>query len=834
MNDVNNQPLKLAYEFIHFTAKNIFLTGKAGTGKTTFLHNLKKSSTKRMVITAPTGVAAINAGGVTLHSFFQMPFSPYIPVNYINNTLQKDGTEYEQGHWKLNKEKINIIKSLDLLVIDEISMVRADILDQVDSILRRYKDKNKFFGGIQLLMIGDIQQLAPVIKEDEWELIKNYYENVFFFSSKALKKAGFLCIELKHIFRQSDQVFINILNEIRQNSLSEHSMNILKNRFIKDFRPATSEGYITLTTHNAQAREINELELKKINDKIFTFDAVIEGQFPEYAYPTDHHLCLKPGAQVMFVKNDSSREKLYFNGKIAQVTRIEENSIFVKSAGDQAEIEVFTEKWQNMQYSINQDTKEIVETEIGSFIQFPLKLAWAITIHKSQGLTFEKAIIDANAAFAHGQVYVALSRCKSLDGLVLSSPLTSNGIISNAIVDKFSMEVESKQPDLNFLEISKREFDLGLLIELFGFKQILKKIFSGIKIIKELTFETKEEILANLETNVNKFKIEIDSVSEKFENQIKMMVSVNPDINLNTNLQERIMKGSFYFIEKNETIRDNLISQFQVETDNSQIKKTLKKYLEELVSLFQVKICCLEMGTKGFSTSKYLETRAKSAISTFKMPGTKKVQTEKSDIPLNSDLYNRLKSWRDKMSEKLNIAPYMIIQIKTMKSLAQLMPVSINHLSVIKGLGQNKIQKFGNEIVTIISDFVSKNKLETKINEHELSKAAENKKNKKDTKLLSLELYNSGKSIREIALQRKMTEITIENHLAYFIGKGELEPVNFVSSEKIPTIEKYFLQSGSTFLKPAKEALGDEYTYSELNFVLKHLQAKGLMPGKEN
>ena len=429
-----NKQLELAFDFVQYTGKNIFLTGKAGTGKTTFLKNLKEKSPKRMIVVAPTGVAAINAGGVTIHSFFQLSFAPQI------------GIESEQvRQMRFNKEKINIIRSLDLLVIDEISMVRADILDAVDRVMRRFKNGKKPFGGTQVLMIGDLQQLAPVVKSEEWNLLKREYETVYFFSSKVLKETSFVSIELQHVFRQQDDNFISLLNKVRDNQLDENSVEVLNRRFLPKFNPDDKDGYITLCTHNIQAERINESKLRSIKSASNVFSATIEGKFPEYSYPTSSELKLKAGAQVMFVKNDPSPEKQFYNGKIGIITNIDEETVFVKCPDEDGEIAVTPLLWENVKYSIDKKTSEIKEEVEGSFVQIPLKLAWAITIHKSQGLTFERAIIDAEASFAHGQVYVALSRCKSLEGLVLSTPISGKSIINDRKVSGFIQQVEENQ-----------------------------------------------------------------------------------------------------------------------------------------------------------------------------------------------------------------------------------------------------------------------------------------------------------------------------------------------------------------------------------------------------
>ena len=478
---ISNDQLQLAFDFVQYTGKHIFLTGKAGTGKTTFLHQLKRNSPKRMVVVAPTGVAAINAGGVTIHSFFQLPFGPFLPAE--NSGIPNPGST--DGFQKFNREKVAILKSLDLLVIDEISMVRADLLDGIDSVLRRYKDRNQPFGGVQLLMIGDLQQLAPVVKDDEWSLLRPHYETIYFFSSKALKKTDYISIELTHIFRQRDEAFIKLLNKIRDNNADQLTLDDLNKRYLPDFVTKDGDGYITLTTHNYQSQELNGSKLAKLPSKVHEFKASIEGEFPEYSYPTDFELRLKVGAQVMFVKNDISREKLYYNGKIGTVIKIEDDLVHVRCQGDEDDIVAGRVEWQNTKYTIADQTKEIKESILGVFSQIPLKLAWAITIHKSQGLTFEKAIIDAKAAFAHGQVYVALSRCKTLEGMVLSTPISNHSLKSDSRISVFNEDIHQNPPGNALLEESKLEFQRLLLMELFDFQPLLRRTGYCAKLMDE-------------------------------------------------------------------------------------------------------------------------------------------------------------------------------------------------------------------------------------------------------------------------------------------------------------------------------------------------------------
>lgn len=825
MEQVQDHHLKLAYQFVEQTGRNIFLTGRAGTGKTTFLRSLKNNISKRMIVVAPTGVAAINAGGVTIHSFFQMPFGPHIPNQELPRIQENEGQNNSKNIQRFSRIKINIMKSLDLLVIDEISMVRADLLDGIDEVLRRYKNRNQPFGGVQLLMIGDLLQLAPVVKEDEWQLLRPYYDTIFFFGSRALQKTDYISIELQHIYRQTDDDFIDILNKIRDNKADDKVLEALNKRYIPGFNKGNKEGYITLTTHNYQSQEINDKELGRLPGKAFTFTATVKDDFPEYAYPTDFKLVLKEGSQVMFIKNDPSPEKRYFNGKIGTIISIDEDDIVVKCKDDGDDIRVEMVEWQNYKYSINDTNKEIEETLIGSFTQVPLKLAWAITIHKSQGLTFDKAIVDANAAFAFGQVYVALSRCRTLEGLVLSSPIAARCIKSDATVSEFVHQIEQNPPGEQQLNQSKQAYQLTLLKELFDFQSIQNRIFYCLKIIRDNKGSLPDHYPEKMLTLGESVKNEITQVAQKFETQINQYVSQNGNVEENTLLQERIKKACLYFSGKIESPVKSELYRLPVVTDNKAVRKQLDEAIEKLELDIAIKNACLKNSRDGFSVKNYIETRAKAAI---EEPAKPKERRDREEIYTGEiehpELYALLKRWRLAKAMELNIGHHRVMSQKSMAKIANSLPTNLVQLFSVKGVGQRKLEKFGDEILDIIIAYSTEKGLP--VSTPELRQFKRTPKVVVNSKRISLELFESGKSIEEIAKERSMAVSTIEGHLALFVGSGQLNIEKLIPKEKLDLIINHLEKIDTSSIGQIKAKLGDKVSWSELRFVQHHLKYK--------
>ncbi len=736
----NNEAAATALQFVNSTNRHVFLTGKAGTGKTTFLKEIIHLTHKNAIIAAPTGIAAINAGGVTLHSLFQLPFGTFIPSNEIATgygiSFQMSTPQSIVKNLQMNSTKRNMLRELELLIIDEVSMLRADILDAIDVVLRYIRRRrNVAFGGVQILFIGDMLQLPPVVKDAEWSYLKNYYEAMFFFEAQSLKQSKPVYIELEKIFRQTNQAFISILNNLRENKITESDINTLNQYYKPDFQPKPDEGYVFLTTHNYKADSLNAEELKKINEKSYKYRAEVMGDFSEHMFPLEEILELKKGAQVMFVKNDYSGEKRYFNGKIGTVSSLSEESIEVNfnDGSDLVSVDKYT--WENKKYSLDKESNEITEDVKGSFRHYPLKLAWAITVHKSQGLTFEKAMIDVSRAFAPGQVYVALSRLTSLEGLVLTEPIKYHGLKQDNLLNNFAKTKESKEELETQFKDDLKTYINEFVKFAFDFQTISTQFYYHVqtytkdekKSVKQNHHSWAKELQQKLQEPVN--------ISKKFLLQIDKIARFNTDDYL-TVLLDRVQAA--------------------------------KKHFEPILKKFSDKI---------FLKIKELKTETR----------VKKYQTELKDV------------------ERLFFS-----QLQKMHKAEALLEASIKNTGLTKEqLTNSELYKNREEQVP---DIVKTKKKTVKI---------KNPKEKgKNTREISFELFQQGKTIEEIAKERELVASTIESHLSTYVAQGKIEAKQFVDSKKIKNIIKVAKELDTYNSGPIKQALGDEYTYSEIRFAI--------------
>jgi len=693
MNVETTPELQLANDFVSFSSKNMFLTGRAGTGKTTFLHQLKARSPKRMIVVAPTGVAAINAGGVTIHSFFQLPFTPFLPTNPSENFSKM-----------FRKEKINIIKSLDLVVIDEISMVRADVLDAVDAVLRRFRRNSKPFGGVQLLMVGDLQQLPPVVKDEEWNILKTAYQTPYFFSSHALNKTDYVAIELKQIFRQNDDHFIGILNKVRNNTLDIETLETLNSRYVPNFQKESNEQVIQLTTHRYQAQDINQKKLDAISEKEYVFEAQVYDDFPEWNFPVEKDLKLKLGAQVMFAKSDTETSKQFYNGKIGEIVKISDHEIVVKCPNDDFEITVPRAEWKTIRYDIDEETKAIREQVVGTFVQYPLRLAWAMTIHKSQGLTFDKVAIDARAAFAHGQVYVALSRCKTLEGLVLTSKLDANCLHNDQHIRQYTDDVEQNQPNEERLQHAKLDYQRELLFELYDLSHLLRLS----KRVLKLHSENANSIVGNLKNMcleiTNGIEIELNPVIQKFHSHLNYYLSQPQVLEENQEFQTKIKSSQTYFSDILNYLKTEYFETINYTSDNKEVKSQIKGLLQQINTEFFYKLACFSACKEGFFLSTFVDERAKATLIEIKPPKVSKVEKiTTADEVEDPELFEELRLWRRVRAEEKDVPAYQILHTKTLVSIVNIKPKTLEELAQIKGFGKVKLKAFGEEILELLN-----------------------------------------------------------------------------------------------------------------------------------
>lgn len=708
-----NQQAQLAWDIIENTNTNIFLTGKAGTGKTTFLRRLKEESSKRIVVVAPTGIAAINAEGVTIHSFFQLSFAPFIPDAQY---------KLKEQQYRFSKQKIRVIQSIDTLVIDEISMVRADLLDAVDNVLRRFRKNNLPFGGVQMVMIGDLGQLAPVAKDDEWQMLSRYYDTPYFFSSLALKSTRYAIVELKTVYRQSDSHFVELLNRVRDNRADDSVLAALNSRYIPNFQPPVEEGYIRLTTHNFQAQQENDRQLALLPGKPYTYEASITGKYPEMLFPTEQTLTLKEGAQVMFVKNDSSADKAFYNGMLGTVTEINDKNLFVRTKDTGVVIKVEPEQWENTRYEINERTNEITEEVEGTFTQLPVKPAWAITVHKSQGLTFDRAIIDVQRAFTHGQTYVALSRCRTLEGLVLSAPLPMSAIIRDGAVDDYVSRAAEHTPTEGQIDLLRRDYYLSVISELFDFRPLMDAFNRMLDLLMGHFRRSYPKLIIEYKARLGIIKTQLYDVAERFKLQYNQIVISTASYQDDVHLQERLTKGAAYFARTISDI-EMLVKNTDVKTDTPDVKKQVAELLTTLKELVMQKRALLNyVKDEGFSLNEYQHQRAvvfmgkdnagaKKTVARPKSPVKEKSAVKpkvEAAVPelkvLHPKVLDALTEWRRQRALKAHMPTYCILQQKAIIAIANLLPQDKEALARIPFCGNVKAEKYGDEILAVVKE----------------------------------------------------------------------------------------------------------------------------------
>ncbi|TXI87498.1 MAG: helicase [Crocinitomicaceae bacterium] len=751
-----SDPAEFTTRFINQTQRSVFLTGKAGTGKTTLLHKIIASTHKQAVIVAPTGIAALNAGGTTIHSMFQLPFAGFIPdfgaAPSFSERVKLENKETLMRHFNMNKQRKNVLTGMELLIIDEVSMLRADLLDAIDWTLRNVRKTNSPFGGVQVLYIGDLLQLPPVVKQEEWNVLRNYYAGIFFFNAQVIRESPPVYIELNKIYRQTDDKFISILNNLRNNSISKADVETM-NAFVKpDFDIKSNLGYITLTTHNSKADEMNAKALKELAGTSYFFEASITGEFPPHMFPLESTLELKEGAQVMFVKNDPSFEKNYFNGKMGVVKALSEGEILVYFEEEDKTIEVETHEWQNIRYTLDENTKEIKEEILGTFVHFPLKLAWAITVHKSQGLTFDKAVLDVSQVFAPGQAYVALSRLRSLDGLVLLAPMRMNGLTNDQNVMQFATNKADEKQLVHSLETETKVFLL----------EFLKKAFEWRDLNDMWRIHEASYLMAGSKTEKSKHKVwalrQATSIQDMMDSSQKFTVQLDkifrrPHFELNF-VVERFNAAYDYFYKT----LDNLVYSTLKKIEEVKKQKQAKAYLEELEAIDEQQIAVV-INLK----------RAKLLL--------ENVQNGREITKENS--YN---------SEILN---YKLTKIALIK----------------QEMRQNP------SLMDLHATFEQTETIELKVGKGANEREARTRKSTTD---VTLEMIQTNHSIEEIATLRKVSPTTIMSHVTKLIKQELLTLDEVLSSEKIDALQEAFDGYDEESLTPLKEKYGNLFTWDEL------------------
>jgi hypothetical protein len=823
--DAENDVFNIAASYIQHTNHPVFLTGKAGTGKTTFLKYIREQKFKNTAIVAPTGVAAINAGGTTIHSFFSLPFSPFIPAQRKGFQTQGDSTDKNSllGKMKLTQEKKEIIQQLELLIIDEISMVRCDVLDAIDTVMRHVRSNyHQSFGGAQILYIGDMYQLPPLVKDNEWRILSQYYNGPFFFNSQVCTENPPVYIELKKVYRQSDAGFINLLNKVRNNDMDEDGYELLHSRYNAEYgeQEANKENIITLTTHNYKADSINEAALYSLPEQEHIFKATIEGEFYEKSYPADDNLRLKKGAQVMFLKNDMDKTRRYFNGKIGVVSSLSNDKIEVLCNDGKEKIEVRRDSWKTIKYTLNKSKQHIEEEELGSFTQFPLRLAWAITIHKSQGLTFEKAIIDAGNAFSPGQVYVALSRCTCMEGLYLKSKITYNSLQSDERIVDFARKQKNKDLGATKLAEAIKIYEEEIIVTLFDFKNIEKSLEAVVKLVKE---NFNEALVQNWLNNLEQQVVQYSSFSLKFMPALKVLFAKGSNIlpENNHDLQERIRKAANWFGNDLKTFLQ-LISKTPVQTDNRGLAKDINVKLHELFDAVNLKIHLLQGIELGFKLDNFLQHKWQYEKKSFSINC---YSGKSSFIPSGIEhptLYLAIKDKRDELAAELDLPVYMICSVESIEMMSNALPQNLDDLEKIPGFGKHRLKKFGKEFLNIIQEYCNLNNLKGNMQNMPVKRVRKSSvvsEKKPDTKKITFDLFRQGKTLIEIAKDRNLAQSTIEGHLAFYIENGSLLITELMTEERKKIVET-ILKENPVLTYSQVRANYPDINYSEIRWIV--------------
>ena len=684
---------EFAKDIILNTDTTLFVTGRAGTGKTTLLRYVAESSQKNTVVVAPTGIAAINAGGVTIHSFFKLPFAPFIPSVIEAKKLI--------AGQKMRAEFRSVIRSVDMIIIDEVSMLRADILDAIDVVLRHYRNSKFPFGGVQMVFFGDMYQLPPVCVNDEWFILKDYYTTPYFFSAKVFEKQEIVCLELDKIFRQKDEDFVEILNQVRNNNISKENFNRLNDRYNPDFDLENNQDFVVLTTHNAVSDDINESRLIDIDSKTFIFDAAIKGDFPEYLYPVEQQIVLKKGARVMFTANDHiNPERLYYNGKMGTVVELEDNNVYVTCDGEDDPIQVNYETWENNTFSYNRKENSVDVKTIGTFTQLPLRLAWAITIHKSQGLTFQKVAIDAANSFTSGQVYVALSRCTSLDGIVLLSPINSNSIMVDSRIQRFSKNNFNEDLLPDFVNRKKRDTLCNMLIKLFSFNLLEVAVLDLKGYVTEFRADFSDYTPQMVE-NILSIVQDLSDVGTRFAVQLRKITNAN-DFSL---LNSRVNDAKKYFLQRLETL-EKAMDITKVSTKKKERANKFSKLLNEVNKNLQETLFFLKNLDDNISVEQFYMLRHEFVVEKVNYNVYEEEKEDANEQTVDSELiaviYSKLMAWRNNLAKELDIPSYLIFKKDTIMEMAQKMPDTKDKLLKINGVGKVKAGKYGQECIDII------------------------------------------------------------------------------------------------------------------------------------